>query len=195
MPHPWIFQINMNFWNLSISSFVSLIYSLFLNQNCPDPCVDYQKCVRCKVFQTIDLSAAECEAECGKHNITKTTSVTYVEAGKSWHVSSSYFFWSYLSACSYAFTHGPNGCEPMVPCRIEEPPIRTFLETFEFHGTFNMNTRSSKKHSRKLFHKDGLWSMVKSTLVILQKFNLKALCTAVVKCHLRPSFLSSSDDL
>ncbi|XP_065056412.1 integrin beta-1-like [Rhopilema esculentum] len=50
-------------------------------ENCPDPCVDYKECVRCKVFKTSELGAPECETECRKRNITKITTVDYVQAG------------------------------------------------------------------------------------------------------------------
>nr|AAG25994.1 integrin beta chain [Podocoryna carnea] len=38
--------------------------------NCPDPCQNYRECVKCRVFDTSDLSTAECEVECARWNIT-----------------------------------------------------------------------------------------------------------------------------
>lgn len=42
-----------------------------LQEGCPDPCRDFGECVKCRVFETSDLTAEQCKVECANWNITE----------------------------------------------------------------------------------------------------------------------------
>jgi len=87
-------------------------------ENCPDPCVDYKECVRCKVFKTSDLSSSACEAECNRRNITKISTVDYVQA-----VAGDRCVAADKDDCSFVFTFLTNNVTEEVHLLVQKERI------------------------------------------------------------------------